>query len=67
MVILSTMRICMVKSKRKREGELLRLMVLKKALLMMAVQKDALMAEQLKVEAQKLMELLKMVELLKVA
>jgi hypothetical protein len=67
MVILSTMRICMVKSKRKREGELLRLMVLKKALLMMAVQKAALMAEQLKVVVLKLMELLKMVELLKVA
>ena len=42
-------------------------MVLKKALLMMVVQKAALMAEQLKVEVLKLMEQLKMVELLKVA
>jgi len=42
-------------------------MVLKKALLMMAVQKAAPMVEQLKVEVLKLMEQLKMVELLKVA
>jgi len=61
------MRIYMVKSKRKSEGELLRLMELKKALLMMVVQKAAPMAEQLKVEVLKLMELLKMVEPLKVA
>lgn len=42
-------------------------MELKKALLMMVVQKAAPMAEQLKVEVLKLMELLKMVEPLKVA